>query len=92
MIIDKSNKFKTTIISVRFKEKITKENVGLRALLPNLMSASTNVYKTRQALSEALEDLYGASINVRTTKTGLISIMEFSIYFINQSFTEEPNF
>ena len=92
MIIDKSNKFKTTIISVRFKEKITKENVGLRALLPNLMSASTNVYKTRQALSEALEDLYGASINVRTTKTGLISIMEFSIYFINQSFTEEPVF
>ncbi|MDD4203513.1 MAG: pitrilysin family protein [Acholeplasmataceae bacterium] len=92
MIIDKSNKFKTTIISVRFKEKITKENVGLRALLPNLMSASTNVYKTRQALSEALEDLYGASINVRTTKTGLISIMEFSIYFINQSFTEEPIF
>lgn len=92
MIIDKSNKFKTTIISVRFKEKITKENVGLRALLPNLMSASTNVYKTRQALSEALEDLYGASINVRTTKTGLISIMELSIYFINQSFTEEPIF
>ncbi len=92
MIVQPTNKFKTTIISIRFKEKITKDNVGLRALLPNLMSASTNKYKTRKTLTEALEALYGATLNVRTTKLGLVSIMDFSISFINQSFTAEPVF
>ena len=56
------------------------------------MSASTNKYKTRKNLNRSFEALYGATLNVRTTKLGLVSIMDFSISFINQSFTAEPVF
>ena len=84
MVINNTSKFNTTIVSLRFKEEIKYENVGLRALVPNVMSCSTPKFKTRKALNEALENLYGAYINARTYKLGKLSVIEFS-YIINPS-------
>lgn len=92
MIINNTSKFKTTIVSIRFKEEIKKDNVGLRALLPNVMSASTPKFRTRKALNEALENLYGASVSARTYKFGKLSIIEFSLSIINPSFMDDGFF
>lgn len=92
MIIHKENKFKSVFISVRFKEEITKNNVGLRALLPNVMSSSTPTYKTRQALNQALINLYGSSISARTTKIGKLSVVSFSLSMINPNLMDEGYF
>lgn len=92
MIVNKTTKFKTTIVSIRFKEEINKENVGLRALLPGVMSASTPKFKTRKALNETLENLYGASVHARTYKFGKLSVIEFSLSIINPSFMDDGFF
>ncbi|NLN50791.1 MAG: insulinase family protein [Acholeplasmataceae bacterium] len=92
MIIHNTNKFKTIRVSIYFKEEIKKENIGLRAILPNLMISSTPTYKTRKALTLALENLYGATIDAKTTKQGKLSVMEFSLEFINPAFTTLATF
>lgn len=91
MIIHETQKFKTTIISVRFKEALSKENLGYRALLPQLLKAGTDKL-SRKEIKEQLEDLYGANLNVRTFKLGLTSIVQFELRIINPTFTDEPIF
>src|SRR5690554_829261 len=85
-----STKFKTNLISLRFKEVIDKKNIGLRAILPQVLSASSPLFNSRIKLSEALDDLYGASLTARTYKQGRLSIIEFSISFIRPAFINEP--
>lgn len=92
MIIHKENKFKSVFISVRFKEEITKNNVGLRALLPNVMSSSTKTYNKRESLNQALESLYGASVSAITYKTGKLSIVDFTLNIINPKFMDDGFF
>ncbi len=87
MIIHNTKKFKTTVVSIRFKEEVLKENVGLRALLPNLMTVSTKTYKTKKALSEALEELYGAALRSKVSKVGNLSILEITLQIVNPSIT-----
>ncbi len=89
MIVHHTEKFKTTIISVRFKEEIKKETIGLRSLLPGVVGAITPTYKTRKALSEALENLYGANLVCKTSKIGKLSIIEYTINIINPSFASD---
>lgn len=92
MIINRTKKFKTIVISIRFKEEINKENISLRSLLPNLMSSSTTTYNTRTKLNEVLENLYGSSIGSRTVKVGKLSVIDFSLNIINPYFMKEGSF
>ncbi len=89
-MIIKTTKYKTNVISLRFKETLTKETLGLRAFLSNVMVSKSPLYDSRKKLNEALDDLYGASLSERTFRQGLQSIIEFSITFINHKFTTEP--
>lgn len=91
MIIHETQKFKTTIISIRFKEALGKENLGYRALLPQVLQAGTDHF-TRKEIKERLEDLYGASLNVKAFKLGLTSVVQFELRIINPTFTDEPIF
>lgn len=91
MIIHETQKFKTTIISIRFKEALGKENLGYRALLPQVLQAGTDHF-TRKEIKERLEDLYGASLNVKAFKLGLTSVVQFELIIINPTFTDEPIF
>lgn len=89
-MIIKTTKYKTNVISLRFKETLTKETLGLRAFLSNVMVSKSPLYDSRKKLNEALDDLYGATLSERTFRQGLQSIIEFSITFINHKFTTEP--
>lgn len=89
-MIVKTTKYKTNVIALRFKETLTKETLGLRAFLPNVVTSKSPLYNSRKKLNEALEELYGATLSQRTFRQGLLSIIEFSITFINHKFTTEP--
>lgn len=92
MIIKQTEKFKTVIISLRFKEEITKENLGLRALLPNLLTNRTNSYKTKKSLTEKLDDLYGAKLGSKVSRFGKLSILDISFSIIHPSIIGEKAF
>lgn len=85
-----TTKFKTHIISLRFKEPIKKAHLGYRALLPQLMASQSPLYNSRTKLSEALEDLYGATLTSSTNRQGLMSVVYFNIHFISPKFSNEP--
>ena len=89
-MIVKTTKYKTNVIALRFKETLTKETLGLRAFLPNVVTSKSPLYNSRKKLNEALEELYGATLSQRTFRQGLLSIIEFCITFINHKFTTEP--
>ncbi|MGI6359980.1 MAG: EF-P 5-aminopentanol modification-associated protein YfmF [Acholeplasmatales bacterium] len=89
-MIVKTTKYKTNVISLRFMETLAKENLGLRAFLPNVVISKSPLYDSRKKLNEALDDLYGATLLGRTFRQGLQSIIEISITFINHKFTTEP--
>lgn len=92
MIIDKNKKFKTIVISVRFKEQLNSNTAELRALLPEVMSSATPLYNTRKKVNEALEDLYGSSIGTANFKVGTLSVVDFTLQMINPSYMEEGFF
>lgn len=92
MIINRTQKFKTVVLSIRFKETLKKENVGFRSLLPSVMSSATPLYDTRKKLNEALINLYGSSLTTRTYKIGKLSIVEFRLNILNPSLMEEGFF
>lgn len=92
MIIINTKKFKTLSLSIRFKEEINQENVSLRSLLPDVMTSKTTTYNTKKKINEALENLYGSSIDSRTFKLGNLSVIEFKLNIINPSFMEEGFF
>lgn len=89
-MIIKTTKFKTRIISLRFKEVMGREHLAYRAILPGLMVSKSPKFPSRKQLSEALDDLYGASLVGKTYRQGNVSFVEFSISFISPAFTEEP--
>ena len=83
-MIIKTTKYKTNVVSLRFKEPLTKETLGLRAFLPNVMVSKSPLYNSRKVLNETRR-LYEQLIT--RTFVRLVSIVEFNC-FINHGTTD----
>lgn len=83
MIIKQTEKFKTVVISLRFKEEVTNENLGLRALLPKLLVNQTKTYNTKKALANELDNLYGAKLAASVNRFGKLSVIDVSFSIIH---------
>ena len=58
----KLDKFKTTTVSVNFREKIKKEDITIRKFLFQMLCSSSLKYNTNRLFEIKLEDLYGISL------------------------------
>ena len=81
-----TEKFKTTLIKVSFKAKLTRETVTERILLANVLRNSSKHFESKKALSAHLEDLYGASLSVSAKKQGQLHTISFYIQVVNEKF------
>ena len=59
----KTDKFKTTTVSVNFADRLKKDEITIRKFLFQMLCLSTKKYNTERLLSIKLEDLYGADLN-----------------------------
>ncbi|MDO4742995.1 MAG: pitrilysin family protein [bacterium] len=66
----KSDKFKTTVISVSFYLKATAQTVAVNALVGAMMSSSTIKYSDTVSLKRYLDNLYGAVLTNNVKKNG----------------------
>ena len=84
----KTDKFKTTTISVNFREPIKKEDITKRKLLFQMLTSSTKKYNTSRLIEIKLEDLYSASINYSTIKFGSIMNSYIDLKFITEKYSD----
>ncbi len=57
--------FKTNLICVMLTVPIKKETVTLNALIPFLLKRGTNSLKDQSEINKKLEEMYGASYDLR---------------------------
>ncbi len=82
----KTNKFKNIIIDVKIGAPFEVLDIEKRSLLPYVLKAASQKYKSKEAISKKLELLYGAGISVSTSRQGNLSVMNFTMKIINEKF------
>jgi predicted Zn-dependent peptidase len=85
ILIDQTKKFKTILITLKFKRVARVDEFAFRTLLPSVLRTKTNLYKNRQQFNEKLENLYGASLTSNTNKIGTLSVIHVQLKLINPS-------
>lgn len=78
-----TQKYKTLTISLKFKSRIDATTTSLRALLPHVLKAKTQLYDSKKALSKRLETLYGAELSTGVSKIGQASVMSFQAKMVD---------
>ncbi|WP_191269335.1 EF-P 5-aminopentanol modification-associated protein YfmF [Neobacillus kokaensis] len=86
-----TDKYKTNTLVWRMKAPLAKEDVTLRALLPQVMQSSTAKYSTTTTLRSFMDDLYGATLFVDLAKKGEYHIISFLIEIANEKFLSDPS-
>ena len=81
-----TNKFKTSTLAVTFLEPLSEETASLNALLPKVLRRGTRTCPDMEALSAALDDLYGGSIEPVVRKKGEVQCVSFWGSFLDDAF------
>lgn len=85
-----TEKYKTNTFVWKMMAPLRKEDVTLRALLPQVLQSSSAKYSSTTQLRSYLDDLYGAVFFVDLSKKGEYHIMTFSIEIANEKFLNDP--
>ncbi len=84
-----TNKFKTSTLSIRFVLPLVTNDALLLSLLSQSLVDRTQKYDTKQALSNALDNLYGMNIHSTVNSMGSLQCLELKMKFINPSFIDD---
>ena len=84
--IVQTNKFKTNLISVFLTLPLKQEEVTKQALVSAVLRRGSKNYPNLEALSIALEEMYGASFDCGIDKMGDNHILKFYIETIGEEF------
>lgn len=87
--VNETTQFKTINFSIRFKDKLTKEKASARSILANVLQHSNEVYPTHTALRMVLDDLYGTSLYMDSTKRGNEHIVTLNVETVNDEYLSE---
>lgn len=81
-----TKKFKTSMLSATFLAPLTEETASLNALLPQVLRRGTQDHPDMEALSAALDDLYGGGIEPIVRKKGEVQCIGFWGSFLDDAF------
>lgn len=82
----KTKKFKTSLLGVTFLTALTEETASLNALLPKVLRRGTRTCPDMEALSAALDELYGGSVEPVVRKKGEVQCVGFVGSFLDDAF------
>jgi len=82
----KTNKFKTSRISVNMFVKADEKEIAAYSLLQMMLLNATVDYPNYTLLNKALNELYGASFNGDIIKFGDMRLIKFSITYLDDKF------
>lgn len=72
-----TSKFKTSMLAVTFLEPLREETAALNALLPRVLRRGTQGHPDIEALSAALDELYGMNLEPVVRKKGEVQCLGF---------------
>lgn len=84
-----TDKFKTTTISVNFREKAKKEDITIRKFLFQMLCSTSLKYNTNRLFEIKLEDLYSTSLGHSNTLFGNLINSYIDIKFLNGEYSDE---
>ncbi|MGM0897515.1 MAG: EF-P 5-aminopentanol modification-associated protein YfmF [Bacillota bacterium] len=87
--VHETTQFKTINFSIRFKDRLTVENASERAILANVLQHSNERYPSHTALRIVLDDLYGTSLYIDSTKRGDDHIVSLNVETVNDQYLSD---
>ena len=84
-----TDKFKTTTISVNFREKAKKEDITIRKFLFQMLCSTSLKYNTNRLFEIKLEDLYSTTLGHSNTMFGNLINSYIDIKFLNGEYSDE---
>lgn len=81
-----TNKFKSSYLSVTLLTPLTRETAGANALIPEVLRRGTAVHPDMEALSAALDELYGGAIEPAVRKKGETQCVGFVASFLDDAY------
>ena len=89
VILFQTTRFTTVRLRVTFRRLLDEDQVTTRGLLPYVMQAVNKRFKTRNQFYARLEELYGATLDVVATRTGLTHNIVFDMHVVDQNIVNE---
>lgn len=86
----RSNKFKTGCFSINFIRPLSRREAAINGLIPSVLLWATERYPSITAISNRLDDLYGATVGSLVRKKGEVQTLGFYADFLEDQFVEEP--
>ncbi|MEZ0482706.1 EF-P 5-aminopentanol modification-associated protein YfmF [Planococcus sp. SSTMD024] len=87
--VHETTQFKTINFSIRFKDRLTVKNASERAILANVLQHSNEMYPSHTALRMVLDDLYGTSLYIDSTKRGDDHIVNLNVETVNDQYLSD---
>lgn len=82
----KTDKFKTSHLTIRFSGDLSRVNKAGRALVAQMLATANQDYPTSQLFRRRLAELYGAQLTTCINTKGLIHMLDIDLSFIDDSF------
>lgn len=73
---------------VRFREPISRENLGKRVLISNMLETTNAVYTTGKAFSRKLSALFGMAFSTGVAKKGRQHLLTINMSLVNPKFVD----
>lgn len=87
--VHETTQFKTINFSFKFKDRLTQEKASARSILANVLQHSNEVYPSHTALRMVLDDLYGTSLYIDSSKRGNEHIVTLNVETVNDQYLSE---
>ncbi len=86
-----TNKFKSAYFSLTMLEPITAQNASLNALVPDVLRRGCEGYPDMEAISGALDALYGGAISPNVRKKGETQCIGFGVSVLDDRFAPDQS-
>ena len=84
-----TDKFKSSYLSVTLMAPLDRETAGANALIPEVLRRGTAVHPDMEALSAALDELYGGAVEPVVRKRGETQCVGFVASFLDDAYAME---
>ena len=81
-----TNKFKSSYLSITLLTPLDKKTAGANALIPSVLRRGTEVHPDMEALSAALDELYGGAVEPAVRKKGETQCVGFVASFLDDAY------
>lgn len=82
----KDEKFKSNLISIWFKTKLSEDTASVYSLIPDILASTNSKYPNRTDLSKKLYSLYGAALRSTSTKNSDYQFISLNVNTIRDEY------